>query len=394
MAKQRGLLRFSGKLGNVVGYKSSLSAKSGQSFVRERVIEIGNPQTYGQAGQRCKLKPAQRFYQAFASVLNHAYLPTQNENRNRARFMKLAMKNPVIPLARKEDSNIAPNVPYQISEGSLGLDYLTQCQHMNGKMRTSIKAVAVGEATDMRTLTLGAFSTMILAQNPELENGMEICFLAIVGGGDQTAMMESLFAVSFHIVLNSSDTLTQMADLVPATVNFTIDSGVLALSGTGAGADRLPALGVIISKKTNNSWIYTNSSMTPGSWIQNYMLTEASVIESYMKQASTVESDKVLKQADNATANGAVTAASVAQETYTISTPVQGATYNFASASIATMTDGTKRVVIDAQNNIGVFVDGTWTPITQTVDNVATPVTIDMTAWAGNRTILYTAVNF
>lgn len=392
MAKQRGLLRFSGKLGNVVGYKTSLANKSGQSFVRERVIEVGNPKTYGQAVQRCKLKPAQRFYQAFSSVLNHAFLPSQNENRNRARFMKLAMKNPVIPLARKEDTHIAPNVPYQISEGSLGLDYMTVCESRAAGMRTNVKAAAVGEATDMRTLTLGAFSTMILAQNPELENGMELCFLALVGAGNQDGDSESIFPVSFHVVLNSADTLTQMADIVPANIKFFIDDSYLSVAK--ANSNLLAALGVIISKKTNNSWVYTQSTMYLGTYITSANLTEEAVIESYMKQASTVESDKVLKQADNATANGAVTAASVAQEAYTISTPVQGATYNFASASIATMTDGTKRVVIDGQNNIGVLVDGTWTPITQTVDNVATPVTIDMTAWAGNRTILYTAVNF
>ena len=306
--------------------------------------------------------------------------------------MKLAMKNPVIPLARKEDTHIAPNVPYQISEGSLGLDYMTVCENRPAGMRSNIKAAAVGEATDMRTLTLGAFSTMILTQNPEFENGMDLCFLALVGAGNQDGDSESIFPVSFHVVLNSGDTLTQMANIVPANIKFFIDDSFLTVAK--ANNNTLAALGVILSKKTNNSWVYTQSKMYLGMFITSANLPEEAVIESYMKQASTVERDKVLKQADNATSNGAVTAASVAQEAYTISTPVQGATYNFASASIATMTDGTKRVVIDGQNNIGVFVDGTWTPITQTVDNVATPVTIDMTAWAGNRTILYTAVNF
>lgn len=80
MAKQTAVVRFKGKLGNIVGYKQNTSSKStsANDFARIRVTDISNPRTRKQAKQRAKAAPAQMFYQAFEPVLNHSFYPTDS----------------------------------------------------------------------------------------------------------------------------------------------------------------------------------------------------------------------------------------------------------------------------------------------------------------------------
>lgn len=109
-----------GKVGSV-SY-SVVSAKNSKSGKKEQIVRslpesVANPQTAAQVMQRMKITPAQRFYSAFANLLNNAFEGVAYGDASRRYFMSLAMKKNGPYIQRGVDRFIPAIYPF--SEGSI-----------------------------------------------------------------------------------------------------------------------------------------------------------------------------------------------------------------------------------------------------------------------------------
>lgn len=406
MAKQLGSIRFKGKVGNVVGFTNSLASTPGTNYVRAANSTATDPKSYNQAKQRAKMLPAQIFYGAFEDILNHAFLPEGKASRNRLKFMSLALSNPSIPSNFKGDIFIPYVVDYQVSKGSLGLDYLTEGSITpngttlgDGEVGKSVTfanlnaGTAIGDSlADFGVLTVAEFSKSILDANPALVEGMELTFMAVLCDADN---LHNTAPAHFSVVLNLGDTLTTMEDIIgnSATQLFLAvsdDGGViLANKNSGATDYGVACAALIISSKTSNSWKYTNSFIAISGWMTDGIdFDPEEVIRSYMSSDAQNTSDLILQQADNNTSNNTVTPVSGTNVTFTPDGSHAGATYNHSTAAVVTMSDGTRRVVVQDNSNILMYYNGTgFERITETWSGQTAAYSLAETTWANANTI-------
>lgn len=120
-----GFLRKS--IGGVVYSVSTASIKGIKKQVaRQKPTSVRNPKTISQIVQRMKVVPAQLFYQAFEKAagsvennpLSHSFQGVAYGNKNKLRFMQLAMQGEPKAYVPKGINFAVPGV-YQVSEGSL-----------------------------------------------------------------------------------------------------------------------------------------------------------------------------------------------------------------------------------------------------------------------------------
>lgn len=380
MAQQLGAIRFKGKVANVVGFKNSASSKSNNNFVREHQSVVSNPKTYAQARQRSKAIPAQNFYAAFENVLNHAYLPTDRASRNRNRFISKAMSLDEIPDVLKGESYV-PICGYQISEGALGLDNLCQKIMVGNVERFNLNFTGDVESGD---IPLYVIASMILENNPSLEEGQELTFLAVLG--NENNPKERMVAVS-SFVLDKTDTITKFGDVSPLLWLVNYDTNKAMVTSRIDGYD-VYSCGLIISSRTAKSWRYTNSFMwttTAYEQAQSELPTESEVIGSYMDTAANRNSDLILQQADNQQTEG-VHPSSVTTMNITLASGVTG-TLSANAANIAVMSNGVRKVIVLngalTTGSAGSRVAITITP----TGGTARPLTLADTTFDGNETI-------
>lgn len=393
MAKQIGTYRFVGKMGANVGFTNANAKKAGSAFVREKAASVSNPKTYAQARQRAKVRPVSLFFNAFVEVLNHAFLPAGRESKNMLRFRSLAMKLGVPNVMR--DENLIPfNLPYQVSEGTLGVDSLArsaQSSADNGALlfpNLLVPSTFPGDAADVAEMSIAAFSQAIIAANPQLVSGEELTFLGVFGS--LTNESEQL-AAHCSIVLNTGDTLTTVRDCIGRY--FTIfgdgvggeDYGRLGITSQ-LGAYRLCAGALIISSRTAASWRYTNSYLGMTAYGESFAVDEVAVIRSYMAGTVDVTSSRILQQADNSQQEGVVPV-SGSNVAYTVTTQPAGATYNHSTAAVVAMADGSRRVVVDESGALVFYANGLFDTVKQTVGGVATPLAKSATSWDGVQSI-------
>lgn len=388
MAKQTGAIRFIGKVANVVGYKSSLSEKANTQLVREYQPNVSNPKTYEQAKQRAKVKPAQMFYQAFETILNHAFLPSQKAAKNRLRFLKLAMSIEDIPNVPKGVSVIPANVQYQISEGSLGLDAL--CKAKQGSASDNLARVLFPQlafGSDIQnTSTVATFSKAAIAAIPQLQDGMEITFMAVI-----VDPVGATYAAHASVVLDTKDDITTIGDIF-TTLGLAYDAAEKCLSVKAIVETEsfVACAGVIISKKTSSSWVYTNSFMglSANALPINDDWRER-VIASYMSASSDKTSEKILQQANNGIASNAVVVATVANQSFTL-VDADGVTTSSSIAAVGTLTTGAKRIIVGSSGQLVSYdaTSGDFVFITKTKAGETTPLLLADTKWAGNPTVV------
>lgn len=120
-----GFLRKS--IGGVVYSVSTASIKGIKKQVaRQKPTSVRNPKTISQIVQRMKVVPAQLFYQSFEKAagsvennpLSHSFQGVAYGNKNKLRFMQLAMQGDPKAYVPKGINFPVPGV-YQVSEGSL-----------------------------------------------------------------------------------------------------------------------------------------------------------------------------------------------------------------------------------------------------------------------------------
>lgn len=401
MGKSTNMLNgvISGKVGAQVGFKTQDSKRP--QGVRAYQPTVSNPKSAKQAAQRCKIVAAQQMYASFEPVLNHAFFPKGKASKNMRRFMSLALKLSGIPNVPKGSGWMGYNMPYKMSEGTLGLDSLAQA----GKFVSAghgedlaCKGLRLASASTIDSTTkVGAFSTELIAQNPQLKDGYEITFLVVAHRLGESSVGD-MYGVYGSIVLDTTDQLNTLGDLCKgfgfANVNDSTYGHVLAITFNDMnspvyGTANIVAGAVVISAKSKTSWKYTNSYLgMTGHGIDGYDVDEEAIITSYMSSGSNADSDLILQQADNNQAASEVTIVSVTNETYTPSPVVAGATYSNAKAAVATYSNGQKKVVVnDGTDELVNYAQNVFDPVTVTVDSETSNLIIDATTWDGAPTV-------
>ena len=199
---------FHGPLGRVKGSVGNVTYRriygvANASAMYDKVLEVANPKTANQIIQRAKMQPAQKFYEAFKSVLNHCLQGRQPGEITRRAWMSMHMnssfrRNMYVP---KGWEGIVAS-PYVVSKGVLptvgpaifedeGVEYDVPTFGLEyTKSQTDARSVDV-------------MSSSLLAANPDrLQVGDELTFLFLVTD-DFTGAEAYPLIVSFVIDPNS-----------------------------------------------------------------------------------------------------------------------------------------------------------------------------------------------
>lgn len=389
MGKQISVLRIKGSVGEVTGYKMNTSSKTSKSgdFIRSKATSVANPRSYAQAKQRAKARPAQLFYAAFENVLDHAFFPLGKPVKNRNRFLSLAMKLDYVPDVKKGEVKL-PFAPYQISEGTLGLDALCRGTYLGSNDSTIAFESLLFSTTFREESTIAQFSTSLLNANRLLTEGMELTFIAVCCNSENPNERRAHVA---SVVLDTTDNVTTLSDVTRSQLliqPLSDEVTCVGLSTTDPDVEKILSAALVISSKTTGSWQYTNSWMALTAYaIDGFDWKEREIIESYMNEARDRNSDKILQQADNVQ-EGMVPVVSVGNGEITLKQGVTG-TPNPTDAAIAQTRFGISKVVVSDRGQLQWY-NGpakTWTPVFLDSQDNREPLTLADTTWAGSQTI-------
>jgi len=271
------------KIGNMVVYKNPNSNNADTTIAREYVAEVKNPRTEAQATQRMRLAPAQAFYRAFRSILNHSWQGVKYGGRSYAHFMRVALadKNLKIPYQVKGDTAFVPGA-FPVSQGSLPSVVIDSTGFLTGVLQTRLNVLRTAAAD---TATLGALSSSLLSLNPSLQLGDILTFMWVeyING-----LYEPRY---FRLRLDPTSTMT----LEQAGISFTLatddNTSFLCLEAiTGS----IVAGAVIVSREpatASDNWLRSNASMVLSTDQFIAYFTEeakAAAITSYRSNASSV----------------------------------------------------------------------------------------------------------
>ena len=177
---------FHGPLGRVKGSVGNVTYRriygvANASAMYDKVLEVANPKTANQIIQRAKMQPAQKFYEAFKSVLNHCLQGRQPGEITRRAWMSMHMdssfrRNMYVP---KGWEGVVAS-PYVVSKGVLptvgpaifedeGYEYDVPTFGLQYEKSTS------------ETRSVDVMSAALLKTNPDrLQVGDELTFLFLV----------------------------------------------------------------------------------------------------------------------------------------------------------------------------------------------------------------------
>lgn len=227
MAKGLGIIgNFKGKVGNIVGYNLKDSNNKQTQGLRAYQPVVRNPKTARQAEQRAKMAPINATYRALKGIIDRGQEGVAYGNKSRLRFLSEAMKQFDGPWFEKGDAVTLP-IKTNITRGSLqpiSISSVSGAELVTG--------LFVGETTTFNTV--GAISTALLANNPQLKEGDQLTFVH----GDFTYLTVK------SIILNSASS--------EAVSGFSKDNNLLMLDDD-QGAEDAKAFGcVILSREGDN----------------------------------------------------------------------------------------------------------------------------------------------
>lgn len=274
-----------GKVGNLVAYKNPNVNNSDSTVVRAYTANVKNPKTRKQAEQRMRMLPAQNFYRAFRTLLDHSWQGVKYGGRSYAKFMKLALsdKTLAIPYQEKGDSNFVPG-PYPMASGSLmGVNIFPIASAANF-VETSIELSSFQPSI---TVTVGQFSTELIGDNHGFANGDYLTFI-------QVNISNGKFISTFERIKLDIDSTELFAQAMPGLdinsiegvnyLSFNLLSGKIA--GGAVIHSREPEQG-------SSTWLRSNASMVLATdAITEYRTAEAEAkaIESYQSRAGETNS--------------------------------------------------------------------------------------------------------
>lgn len=297
--------RVRGSIGNTT-YRR-IYGKSNESAVYDKVLEVANPKTANQILQRAKMAPAQKFYEAFKTVLDHSRQGLQAGEITRRAFMSEVMKKEFrrwvyVP---KGFEGVVPSA-YPISKGSLPSIGTAQFERniewasQNAPSFPGLSAVSVGtdpiEDSDV-------IAGLLLQDNKNrLQAGDELTFLFVISPADVSS--DENVCMSVSLVLDDTNTVA-----LPVLFGKNSQNDLVVYPQSVYGEDTyVVAAACIHSRKIGSSWQYSPESMT----IEDSYLVAWSDSQSYREMMASygaagyndANSRRQLQQATNQNFNG------------------------------------------------------------------------------------------
>lgn len=288
-----GFLRKS--IGGVVYSVSTASIKGIKKQVaRQKPTSVRNPKTISQIVQRMKVVPAQLFYQAFEKAagsvennpLSHSFQGVAYGNKNKLRFMQLAMQGDPKAYVPKGINFPVPGV-YQVSEGSLP------------DMPSGNIAAPEDNYINIGGTLNQANVNILLAMNAEVGDQLTFVALRATTNGNY----EATFARIIIGVGNAWEKTNDPED--------DLDDVCLAANGIFMGGGLIACGAFILSRGTSSSTAKRSTAfMTIAPDYQSLMSPEAydAAVDSYITGVSynSLNSDWYLNQGTTQAFNGQV----------------------------------------------------------------------------------------
>ena len=298
---------YHGALGRVKGSVGNTTYRriygvSNASAVYDKVLEVANPRTGNQILQRAKMPPAQKFYEAFKTVLDHSRQGLQAGEITRRAFMSDCMKmRNRFPFVTKGFEGLVAG-EYPVSKGTmpeiLVSDFLPLSKSAGD---SSVVFDLKSDIADENAVDV--ISANLLAKNPErLQAGDELTFLFVVTD-DYTGNEAYPIVISFVLDSNSTEVVPAMFD--------TRDNSLRVIPTTidPEGMD-IVAAACIHSRKVGDSWVYSRCTMATlfDYWIE---WQDANAYNAMMQSYgaagyNSANNTKILKQATNQPFNGSI----------------------------------------------------------------------------------------
>lgn len=256
MAKGSAMGLWRGKKGSTVFYKLTNSNNAQKQGIRERVYEVANPQSNGQATQRAKLLPAQRVAGVLREIVERGWQGVEYGSKSRSEFLKraLSMKSGY-PFIEKDDDRIVPGA-YQLTKGTLAQIGITYDDSFK-----AVTNIILGDTRSWGTSspTIGELSERIIENNANLQSGDQLTFVVAISDKDTTSgQLEANYSwgyFSFFLDENNTESFDTLKNsLLMLAFDEVEDDSLSVLSGVVIAGSPMPivAVAVVVSRLGDN----------------------------------------------------------------------------------------------------------------------------------------------
>lgn len=285
MARQQGIIRFTGRLGNTVGYLAKDG--KGNSFDASRVLAatVTNPQTIAQMDQRMKMAPVINFYRGLRGILDHSWQSVKYGEPSRLFFYSQTLRNlstAGVPYIPKGDKQFVP-WSFPISQGSIA----AQVEISGVTGGTSVRLPQF-DGTDLQNATVGVFSeaaTTIFG----IKTGQQLTFLFVFSKNG------AFMPYYCRVTINPNDN-TPMSN---TGIVFTYENNQTSVTPYNVAGDdfydeNIVAAGVIVSELVGNTWERNTTSLVIADSLRATYNSQAAydaMLASYRATNNSNESD-------------------------------------------------------------------------------------------------------
>lgn len=255
MAKSKGF--FGLRSGSTKNF--TFSELNGTQITKERVYKVKNPRTMSQMRQRMLMATIGAAYSYLKVIADHSFEGKTVGQQNMSEFMRLnlnkfrdASKNDTASYAFNsyKDKLINP-MRYILSKGSLPeLAFAVNAQNQI-EMQFNVETIATAkDVYDAMGIQEGDLVTFVWV------NGQASLLKNVFSYTPERLNIVRLYADKVGAITNPHDAFTFDANHSDLDINVTFGSGVLKLASTEANFGA-----VILSRKTGNVWLRSNSTM-------------------------------------------------------------------------------------------------------------------------------------
>ena len=257
-----GLLKKS--IGSVVYSRGKDGAGRTIQVVRGKPTVVANPKTVAQILQRAKIKPAQRFYNALADIIDHSWQGIQYGTTSKNYFLSknLALTGPYIP---KSVSQMIP-AAYQISEGSIATIQVSPVAAAAAETNVALQALVLDAA---------AVEKLVAAGVPE---GAQLTIIAFV------RRQSGEYALAYGRLINNVGSSFEWTGTTAAGANVTLVPTTSTFHISLASGLAAVAVAAIVSQLNGSNWERSTQYMVLTEDMQNGLYGDAAMqitIESY-----------------------------------------------------------------------------------------------------------------
>lgn len=255
MAKSKGF--FGLRSGSTKNF--TFSELNGTQITKERVYKVKNPRTMSQMRQRMLMATIGAAYSYLKVIADHSFEGKTVGQQNMSEFMRLnlnkfrdASKNDTASYAFNsyKDKLINP-MRYILSKGSLPeLAFAVNAQNQI-EMQFNVETIATAkDVYDAMGIQEGDLVTFVWV------NGQASLLKNVFTYTPERLNIVRLYADKVGAITNPHDAFTFDANHSDLDINVTFGGGVLKLASTEANFGA-----VILSRKTGNVWLRSNSTM-------------------------------------------------------------------------------------------------------------------------------------